>query len=53
MLLFCEAALPKGWTVEVRQRKSGSTAGVLDAYYYSPGGECFRSLRDAQKFMDG
>ncbi|XP_028398921.1 methyl-CpG-binding domain protein 3-like [Dendronephthya gigantea] len=50
----CEA-LP-GWTRVVVMRKSGSSAGKSDVYYYSPTGKKVRSKPDMEKLlfqMDG
>lgn len=33
----------EGWSVEVKQRTGGSSAGTCDVYYYSPAGKRFRS----------
>lgn len=44
---------PKGWTKELIQRKSGKTAGTLDAYWYSPGRKLrFRSKAELQRFFN-
>ncbi|PWA61955.1 DNA-binding domain-containing protein [Artemisia annua] len=40
--------LPDGWVVEEVPRRSGSYA---DKYYYEPGGQKFRSMLAAQKYL--
>ena len=39
--------LPLGWRTQVSIRKTGKSAGVKDTYYHSPGGNMYRSLREA------
>ncbi|KAM8830456.1 methyl-CpG-binding domain protein 4 isoform 1-T6 [Synchiropus picturatus] len=43
--------MPLGWTREVKQRKSGKTAGKLDVYIISPSGRKFRSRASLQAFL--
>lgn len=43
--------MPPGWTREVRQRKSGKTAGKMDVYITSPHGQRFRSRASLQVFF--
>ncbi|CAN9515410.1 unnamed protein product [Ophioblennius macclurei] len=45
------SAMPAGWIREVKQRKSGKTAGKLDVYITSPQGQRFRSRRSLQAFL--
>lgn len=45
------SAMPDGWIREVRQRKSGKTAGKLDVYILSPQGQRFRSRTSLQAFL--
>jgi Methyl-CpG binding domain len=52
-VLFDGFRWPKGWTKELIQRKSGKTAGILDAYWYSPGRRLrFRSKAELQRFFN-
>ncbi|XP_054901997.1 methyl-CpG-binding domain protein 4 isoform X2 [Poeciliopsis prolifica] len=44
-------ALPHGWIREVRQRKSGKTAGKLDVYIISPSGQRFRSKSSLHDYL--
>lgn len=48
---FCPSSLPPGWSREIRQRKSGKTAGKLDIYIISPHGQRFRSRASLQAFL--
>ncbi|KAK9280156.1 hypothetical protein L1049_013843 [Liquidambar formosana] len=49
---FSSFRLPDDWIVEGRPRTSGSTAGIIDRYYYEPGtGRQFRSLRSVEKYL--
>lgn len=50
-LSFCTSSLPPGWTREVRQRKTGKTAGKIDVYITSPHGQKFRSKASLQAFL--
>uniref|UniRef100_A0A3Q3NNR3 Methyl-CpG-binding domain protein 4 n=1 Tax=Mastacembelus armatus TaxID=205130 RepID=A0A3Q3NNR3_9TELE len=43
--------MPPGWIREVRQRKTGRTAGKLDVYITSPQGQKFRSRATLQAFL--
>ncbi|XP_029361437.1 methyl-CpG-binding domain protein 4 [Echeneis naucrates] len=43
--------MPPGWIREVKQRKSGKTAGKLDVYITSPQGLTFRSRASLQDFL--
>ncbi|XP_013871302.1 methyl-CpG-binding domain protein 4 isoform X2 [Austrofundulus limnaeus] len=43
--------VPHGWVREVRQRKSGKTAGKLDVYITSPSGQRFRSRSSLHAFL--
>ncbi|KAM9786102.1 methyl-CpG-binding domain protein 4 [Neosynchiropus ocellatus] len=43
--------MPPGWAREVKQRKSGKTAGKLDVYIISPNGRKFRSRASLQAFL--
>ncbi|XP_041654319.1 methyl-CpG-binding domain protein 4 [Cheilinus undulatus] len=43
--------MPPGWVREVRQRKTGKTAGKLDVYIISPQGLKFRSKASLQAFL--
>ncbi|XP_026222721.1 methyl-CpG-binding domain protein 4 [Anabas testudineus] len=43
--------MPPGWVREVRQRKSGKTAGKLDVYITSPQGQKFRSRASLHAFL--
>ncbi|KAK7884868.1 hypothetical protein WMY93_027991 [Mugilogobius chulae] len=49
--LPCGSSLPPGWTREVRQRKTGKTAGKLDVCFISPHGQRFRSMTSLQAFL--
>ena len=44
-------ALPDGWQIEIRVRKTGKTAGREDTYYHSPNGKVFRSYTAAQVYI--
>ncbi|XP_059189887.1 methyl-CpG-binding domain protein 4 [Centropristis striata] len=43
--------LPRGWIREVRQRKTGKTAGKMDVYITSPEGQRFRSRASLHAFL--
>ncbi|XP_055366456.1 methyl-CpG-binding domain protein 4 isoform X2 [Betta splendens] len=43
--------MPPGWVREVRQRRSGRTAGKLDVYITSPEGQTFRSKASLHAFL--
>lgn len=43
--------LPKGWTVQWTERKSGVTAGREDAYFISPEGKKYRSQVEVKRFL--
>lgn len=45
------SSLPTGWNREVKQRKTGKTAGKLDVYVISPHGQRFRSKASLQAFL--
>ncbi|CAG6021628.1 unnamed protein product [Menidia menidia] len=45
------SSMPLGWVREVRQRKSGKTAGKLDVYIVSPEGQKFRSRTSLHAFL--
>ncbi|XP_030280115.1 methyl-CpG-binding domain protein 4 [Sparus aurata] len=45
------STVPPGWTREVRQRKTGKTAGKLDVYIISPQGLKFRSRASLHAFL--
>lgn len=45
------SVMPAGWIREVKQRKSGKTAGKLDVYIISPQGQRFRSRASLQAFL--
>ncbi|XP_037121210.1 methyl-CpG-binding domain protein 4 isoform X3 [Syngnathus acus] len=47
----CHPKIPQGWTREVRQRRSGKTAGKLDVYITSPHGQTFRSRASLRAFL--
>ncbi|KAJ0036645.1 hypothetical protein NQD34_005322 [Periophthalmus magnuspinnatus] len=49
--LSCASSLPPGWSREVRQRKTGKTAGKMDVYFISPQGQRFRSRTSLQAFL--
>ncbi|CAL1270988.1 unnamed protein product [Larinioides sclopetarius] len=44
--------IPKGWRRVVKKRKSGKTKGKFDVYFYSPGGQIFRSKKSLQKHIE-
>ncbi|XP_056896891.1 methyl-CpG-binding domain protein 4 isoform X2 [Takifugu flavidus] len=49
---LCDTSImPPGWIREVRQRKTGKTAGKLDVYIISPQGLKFRSKTSLQAFL--
>lgn len=50
-LSFCTSSLPPGWSREVRQRKTGKTAGKIDVYFTSPTGQRFRSKASLLAFL--
>ncbi|KAL6776420.1 hypothetical protein ACKKBG_A21055 [Auxenochlorella protothecoides x Auxenochlorella symbiontica] len=37
------ATLEEGWSIEIKHRSGGSTAGTTDTYYHSPKGKRYRS----------
>ncbi|KAF7210260.1 transcript variant X3 [Nothobranchius furzeri] len=43
--------MPHGWIREVRQRRTGKTAGKLDVYITSPAGQKFRSRASLHAFL--
>ncbi|CAL9702593.1 unnamed protein product [Knipowitschia caucasica] len=43
--------LPPGWNREVKQRKTGKTAGKTDVYIISPSGQKFRSKTSLEAFL--
>ncbi|RWR76729.1 Methyl-CpG-binding domain-containing protein 6 [Cinnamomum micranthum f. kanehirae] len=44
--------LPEGWTMHVKVRKDGATAGIRDRYFYeSTTGRRFRSRKEVEKFI--
>jgi hypothetical protein len=45
-------ALPKGWKIETRVRKTGNSAGRIDKYYRSPNGKVFRSYVTAYNYWN-
>ncbi|KAI4823352.1 hypothetical protein KUCAC02_011941 [Chaenocephalus aceratus] len=45
------STLPPGWIREVRQRKTGKTAGKMDVYITSPQGQRFRSRASLHAFL--
>lgn len=47
----CTSSMPPGWSREVRQRKSGKTAGKIDVYITSPHGQRFRSKISLKEFL--
>lgn len=51
-LSFGTSSLPAGWSREVRQRKTGKTAGKIDVYITSPHGQRFRSKASLQAFLE-
>ncbi|XP_037539891.1 methyl-CpG-binding domain protein 4 [Nematolebias whitei] len=48
---MCDTSVPHGWIREVRQRKTGKTAGRLDVYITSPTGQRFRSRSSLHAFL--
>lgn len=48
---FGSSSLPPGWSREVRQRKTGKTAGKIDVYITSPHGQTFRSKASLHEFL--
>ena len=44
------AALPPGWRMEKRTRKSGKSEGITDKYYVAPDGGICRSMQDVAKY---
>jgi hypothetical protein len=47
-----ELVIPNGWRKEVRQRKTGASAGKFDVYFYSPEGKKFRSSRELGSYLE-
>ncbi|GMH83740.1 hypothetical protein TrST_g5879 [Triparma strigata] len=45
--------LLKDWSVHVRQRKTGASAGGVDCYYIGPGGERYRSRLEVCRALAG
>lgn len=45
------STMPPGWSREVRQRKSGKTAGKIDVYIISPHGQRFCSKASLKAFL--
>ncbi|XP_071332729.1 methyl-CpG-binding domain protein 4 [Trachinotus anak] len=45
------STMPPGWIREVRQRRTGKTAGKLDVYITSPQGQKFRSRASLHAFL--
>ena len=41
-----------GWTVTIKTRREGATAGTTDKYYLSPVGRQFRSMADVARHLD-
>ena len=46
-----EGGWPPGWVKTHVQRMSGTYAGNIDRYWYSPGGKKFRSMIEVKKFF--
>ncbi|KAG6432768.1 hypothetical protein SASPL_104355 [Salvia splendens] len=45
--------LPENWTIELRRRTSGATAGQTDRYYIEPAGQrTFRSKVEVLQFLE-
>ena len=44
---------PEGWSVVLKTRRSGATAGVVDKYYVSEKGQVTRSLIEVSKYDKG
>ncbi|CAI9785849.1 unnamed protein product [Fraxinus pennsylvanica] len=44
--------LPETWTIDLRVRSSGATAGTIDRYYRDPSGKKFRSKNEVMHFLE-
>lgn len=44
--------LPDTWTIDLRVRSSGATAGTIDRYYRNPAGKKFRSKNEVMNFLE-
>ncbi|KAL2536062.1 Methyl-CpG-binding domain-containing protein 6 [Forsythia ovata] len=44
--------LPENWTIDLRVRSSGATAGSIDRYYRDPSGKKFRSKNEVMHYLE-